>query len=116
MNLYNLDMIISVGYRINSKRATQFRVWATKTLKDHLVKGYMINEKRILETQEKFNQLTETIEFLKEKSSHEMLDGLNPYQFSSSFHQLQIFFFHINRKKTNHYQRFPITQFSIDFI
>ena len=73
MNLYNLDMIISVGYRVNSKRATQFRVWATKTLKDHLVKGYTINEKRILETQEKFNQLTETIEFLKEKSSHELL-------------------------------------------
>ena len=73
MNLYNLDMIISVGYRVNSKHATQFRVWATKTLKDHLVKGYTINEKRILETQEKFNQLTETIEFLKEKSSHELL-------------------------------------------
>ncbi len=73
MNLYNLDMIISVGYRINSKRATQFRVWATKTLKDHLVKGYTINEKRVLETQEKFIQLTDTIEFLKEKSSHELL-------------------------------------------
>ncbi len=75
MNLYNLDMIISVGYRVNSKRATQFRVWATKTLKDHLVKGYTINEKRIWETQEKFNQLTETIEFLKEKSSHELLSN-----------------------------------------
>jgi len=48
MNLYNLDMIISVGYRVNSKRATQFRIWATKTLKDHLVKGYTINEKQLL--------------------------------------------------------------------
>jgi death-on-curing family protein len=73
MNLYNLDIIISVGYRVNSQRATQFRIWATKTLKNHLVNGYTINEKRILETQEKFNQLTETIEFLKEKSSHELL-------------------------------------------
>ena len=36
---YNLDAIISVGYRVNYKRATQFRIWATKTLKDHLVQG-----------------------------------------------------------------------------
>lgn len=41
---YNLDAIISVGYRVNSKRATQFRIWATKTLKDHLIKGYTIKE------------------------------------------------------------------------
>jgi len=39
---YNLDAIISVGYRVNSKRATQFRIWATKTLKEHLIKGYTI--------------------------------------------------------------------------
>ena len=45
INLYNLDMIISVGYRINSKKATQFRQWATQRLKDFLVKGYAINEK-----------------------------------------------------------------------
>jgi hypothetical protein len=42
-------MIISVGYRVNSKRGTQFRIWATQTLKDHLVKGYTINEKRLQE-------------------------------------------------------------------
>jgi prophage maintenance system killer protein len=73
MNLYNLDMIISIGYRVNSKRATQFRIWATKTLKNHLVDGYTINEKRLLSAQNKFNELTETIEFLKEKSSDEFL-------------------------------------------
>ncbi|MEX0919049.1 MAG: virulence protein RhuM/Fic/DOC family protein [Candidatus Paceibacterota bacterium] len=44
---YNLDIILSVGYRVNSKKATKFRQWATKTLKDHLVKGYTINRKRI---------------------------------------------------------------------
>src|SRR5690554_6221160 len=44
---YNLDMIISVGYRVNSKRGTQFRMWATQRLKDYLVKGYAINEKRL---------------------------------------------------------------------
>ena len=44
---YNLDMIISVGYRVNSKNATQFRIWATSILKQYLVKGYAINEQRL---------------------------------------------------------------------
>ena len=44
---YNLDMIISVGYRVNSIRGTQFRIWATKILKDYIVKGYTLNQKRI---------------------------------------------------------------------
>ena len=43
---YNLDVIISVGYRVKSKRGTAFRIWARKILKDYLVKGYAINEKR----------------------------------------------------------------------
>ena len=41
---YNLDVIISVGYRVKSKRGTQFRIWATQRLKDYLVQGYAINE------------------------------------------------------------------------
>ncbi len=49
MDFYNLDMIISVGYRVNSKRATQFRIWATKVLKDHLLKGFTVNQKRLQE-------------------------------------------------------------------
>jgi len=48
---YNLDVIISVGYRVKSKRGTQFRQWATKRLKEYLVKGYAINEKRLHEKQ-----------------------------------------------------------------
>ena len=44
---YNLDVIISVGYRVNSKQGTQFRVWANSVLKNYLVKGYGINEKRL---------------------------------------------------------------------
>ena len=75
MNIYNLDMIISVGYRVNSKRATQFRVWATKTLKDHLIKGYTVNEKRLLEAREKFQELQTAISFLREKSKKELLSG-----------------------------------------
>ncbi|RJQ32325.1 hypothetical protein C4572_01235 [Candidatus Parcubacteria bacterium] len=75
MNIYNLDMIISTGYRVNSKRATQFRIWATKTLKNHLLKGYTINEKRLLEAREKFQELQTAISFLQEKSQRELLSG-----------------------------------------
>lgn len=75
MNLYNLDMIISVGYRVNSKKATQFRIWATKTLKNHLVKGYTINEKRLLQTQSQLKELQNTIGFLQNKIKQESLSG-----------------------------------------
>lgn len=47
INHYNLDMILAVGYRVNSKKATTFRQWATKTLREHITKGYTINRKRI---------------------------------------------------------------------
>lgn len=47
---YNLDAIVSVGYRVSSKRATQFRQWATRTLKDHLVQGYTLNRQRLQES------------------------------------------------------------------
>ncbi|MBP6828718.1 MAG: virulence RhuM family protein, partial [Saprospiraceae bacterium] len=48
---YNLDVIISVGYRVKSQRGTQFRQWATQRLKEYLVQGYAINEKRLAEKQ-----------------------------------------------------------------
>ncbi|MCI5764440.1 virulence protein RhuM/Fic/DOC family protein [Actinobacillus porcinus] len=53
---YNLDAIISVGYRISSKRATQFRQWATQTLKQFLVQGYVLNQKRLQEKGVEFSQ------------------------------------------------------------
>jgi prophage maintenance system killer protein len=46
---FNLDAILSVGYRVNSKRGTQFRIWATGTLREHLLRGYTLNEKRLRE-------------------------------------------------------------------
>lgn len=49
VKFYNLDVIIAVGYRVNSKRATQFRIWATSVLKDHILKGYTLNHKRLAE-------------------------------------------------------------------
>lgn len=49
IKFYNLDAIISVGYRVNSRRGTQFRIWATKVLRDHLLQGYSVNVKRLQE-------------------------------------------------------------------
>lgn len=65
---YNLDTIISVGYRVKSQQGVKFRIWATKTLKNFIVKGYAINEQRLLETKKKFLNLQNTINFIKEKS------------------------------------------------
>ena len=45
---FNLDAIISVGYRINSKKATQFRIWATKVLKEYMTKGFVLNDERFI--------------------------------------------------------------------
>ncbi|WP_273276210.1 RhuM family protein [Maribacter polysiphoniae] len=56
INVYNLDAILSVGYRVNSKKGTQFRIWANKIVKEFLVKGYAINEKRLRQSEK---QLTE---------------------------------------------------------
>ena len=72
---YSLDAIISVGYRVNSKKATQFRVWATKTLRDYLLKGYVVNEKRLAEVKEKFYELQNAVSFLEKKSKSKTLRG-----------------------------------------
>lgn len=61
---YNLDAILSVGYRVNSKRGTQFRQWATQRLKDYWVKGFAINEKRLKETKNQLTELKKTVELL----------------------------------------------------
>lgn len=58
VEVYNLDMIISVGYRVNSSRATQFRIWATQRLKEYLVKGYTINQKRLEQLQQTIQLIT----------------------------------------------------------
>jgi len=54
IEMYNLDGIIAVGYRVNSRQATQFRIWATKTLKQYISEGYVINPSRIAQNYEKF--------------------------------------------------------------
>jgi len=72
---YSLDAIISVGYRVNSNKATQFRIWANRILRDYLVKGYAINENRILQAQDKIKKLQEAIVFLRNKAQAKLLAG-----------------------------------------
>ncbi|HOS11871.1 MAG TPA: virulence protein RhuM/Fic/DOC family protein [Candidatus Aminicenantes bacterium] len=60
VEFYNLDAIISVGYRVNTKRGTQFRIWATNVLRDHIVKGHTRNEKRLKELKQSL-QLVEHV-------------------------------------------------------
>ena len=64
---YNLDVIIAVGYRVNAKRGTQFRIWATKTLKEHLLQGYSINHKKLTEIGTR--KLESVVEFIKQASN-----------------------------------------------
>jgi len=61
---YNLDAIIAVGYRVNSMQATRFRQWATQVLRDHIVKGYTINEQRLREESAKLQAMRQTVELL----------------------------------------------------
>ena len=72
---YNLDLVLSIGYRVNSANATRFRQWATKTLKQHILVGYTLNKKRLAATESRLNELQETIVFLKEKAKYELLTG-----------------------------------------
>jgi len=64
IKFYNLDAIISVGYRVNSKQGVLFRKWATQLLKDYLIKGYAINQLRLQKQAEQLNELKETIKIL----------------------------------------------------
>ncbi|WP_245617577.1 virulence RhuM family protein [Siansivirga zeaxanthinifaciens] len=71
---YNLDAILSVGYRFNSKQGTQFRIWANNILKEYLVKGYTLNEKRLAQKEQEVSVLKNGIQILsraiEEKASN----------------------------------------------
>ena len=64
LKFYNLDMILAVGYRVNSKKGTQFRVWANKILKQYLLEGYAVNEKRLKEQAKQLESLKKTVNLL----------------------------------------------------
>lgn len=75
-HFYNLDAILSVGYRVNSFRATQFRIWATQRLKDYLVQGYAINEKRLQEATDKFQDLKNAVKLASKAGNIENLTSV----------------------------------------
>ncbi len=70
---YNLDVIISVGYRVKSKRGTDFRIWATNVLRTHLIKGYTLNQKRLRETQ--LTDLEQAVALVKNALETKKLKG-----------------------------------------
>src|SRR3989344_3561945 len=69
VKMYNLDVVISVGYRVKSIEGTHFRQWATKTLKEHILKGYTINRRRVQVNYTEFLQAVEEVKGLLPASS-----------------------------------------------
>ena len=66
IELYSLDVIISVGYRVKSHQGTQFRIWATQRLKKYLVKGYALNQKRLTEYIQNLNELEKAVKLIQQ--------------------------------------------------
>ncbi|MBU6221064.1 MAG: virulence RhuM family protein, partial [Bacteroidetes bacterium] len=77
VEFYNLDAILSVGYRVNSKRGTQFRQWATKRLKDYLIEGIAINEKRLAQKNKEIQVLHDGIRILGRAIEDQALNNEN---------------------------------------
>lgn len=75
IEFFNLDVIISVGYRIKSQRGTQFRIWANKILKDYLIKGFSINEQRLRQQNEQLRELQESVKLLGNVLKYKDLSG-----------------------------------------
>ena len=87
INIYNLDMIISVGYRVNSVEGIKFRKWANEVLKEYLLRGYIINEERSLVTNENYVRLINKVESLNERVNN-IEKEYKPKEFKNS----QLFF------------------------
>ena len=81
LEFYNLDVIISIGYRVNSKVGTHFRQWATQRLKDYLIKGYTVNQERLSQLQQSFQLIREAAlsEDFSKSQVKEIIDVLADY-------------------------------------
>ena len=83
IEFYSLDVIISVGYRVKSQRGTQFRIWANKVLRDYLIKGFALNEKRIKEqSQQKLIELQRTVKLIQSVAVERKLTGSGALRFN----------------------------------
>ena len=80
---YNLDLVLSVGYRVNSKQATLFRQWATKTLRQYMVNGFAINRNRIAKNYEQFLEAVESVKRLL--PAHAAIDTQNILELVNTF-------------------------------
>ena len=82
VKIYNLDAIIAVGYRVNSKKATEFRIWATKVLKEYIIKGFALNDERFIRGNKYdakyFDELLERIKTIRvsERMSYQKITDL----------------------------------------
>ncbi len=104
-NFYNLDVIISVGYRVKSHRGTQFRIWATQQLKEFLIKGFVLNDERLKETghaNQYFEELFERIRDIRssEKIFYAKIKDIyaTSIDYSPNSEQAQLFFASVQNK------------------
>jgi prophage maintenance system killer protein len=75
IKFYNLDVILSVGYRVSSKRGTAFRIWANQVLKDYLIKGYSLNEKKLQEKSEQYDALKKAVALITNVTATQVVSG-----------------------------------------
>jgi len=73
IGIYNLDVILSIGYRVNSDRGRQFRIWTNKVLSDYLLKGYALNDRKLKEQNEQLNELKQSVKILGEVLNYKTL-------------------------------------------
>lgn len=72
---YSLDVIISVGYRVKSKEGTKFRIWANQILKDYLIKGYALNDKKLKEQERQLKDLKQVVKLINQVQNNQLLDN-----------------------------------------
>lgn len=102
--LYNLDVIISVGYRVKSRRGTQFRIWANQVLKDYLVKGYAINRQI---SEQKYEDLKNAVGLLETVFSKEL--ALNSDQTAGIFAVIRDYTYALDTLDSYDYQNLKVT-------
>lgn len=73
IKIYNLDVILSIGYRVNSDRGRQFRIWTNKILSEYLLKGYALNEKKLKEQNKQLNELKQSVKILGKALNYKTL-------------------------------------------